>query len=1166
MRYLIVFLCAFCSVSAQTVRINEVVSSNSIHFDEDGDTPDWIELHNYGSQAVSLENWSLSDNPDNLDKWTFPNLTLAPNEYLLLWASSKDRASITHARTLINRGNSFKYLVPSSEPNSSWKSLNFNDANWSNGNSGFGYADGDDSTTLPNGTRSIYLRKKFSITNIESMSSLLLDIDYDDAFVAYINGVEIARANINGNPPAYNATTITDREALIYQGGNPERYEVSNFRSLLNEGENILSIQAHNIGANSSDFTVIPFLSALFTTPSNLGITPPQILRLSSDENNLHTNFKIASDSETLSLTSADGTLVDQILIESLPANTSLGRSRSSNQLVIFSQTTPAAQNATNSYLGVVQSTVVFSEERGLLDGPISLQLSGNNNGEIIRYETGGKEPTATSAAYTNPISINRNTVVRAKIFLNNHLPSQVYTRSYILNADHDLDVAMISTDPAHFFNPNTGIYVFGPSGTYDPWIPYFGANFWEDWERPIHFSFYEKDSDAFAEFNAGVKIFGGWSRGQNGQKSMALFARGKYGDSKFKHPFFDALSYDSFESMVLRNSGQDWMRSSMKDITLTSLMRRSGLDFQEHNPVATYINGSYWGMYNLREKINEHMLASKHNIDADEITLLTNNAEEIEGSNDEYRALINYIRSTNLSIDTNFEYVAERIDLEEYALYQAANIFFGNTDWPGNNIKFWKHPEGKWRWIMYDTDFGFGPFWNTENYEEDTLEFALDPNGPGWPNPSWSTLLFRRLITNIGFRNRFINRYADELNTRFLSANVNAHIDQIYQSIAPEINAHYQRWKSDPSLTQNNPPVIIENTNNWVNYYVNIMRNFADKRPSIAKNHIQSKFNLPGIHRLTISNPTQSQGFVEINDNLKIQTSNWSGDYFETVPVALKAIAAPGYSFSHWSGDVSSTEESIAISLNQPVKAVANFVVSNAPELLVINEIHYTSSNDFDPGDWVELYNPNATAIDLSNWKLKDDDDTHVYTFPENTTIAAESYLIVAKNTSSFSNIFPSITNYIGDFDFGFGNADSARIFDENDILQDEVTYLSEAPWPNCTGSYGSTILLDAWDTDNSLAENWSCHNGKGSPGTMNTNGPLPKTPLKIYPNPVETTLYITGFASSSIVSIYSITGALVLQQVATETIDVSALDKGMYFVKIESEGEKTVQKFIKR
>jgi hypothetical protein len=1163
MKYLLVFLSTFFSLSAQNVRINEVVSSNSEHFDEDGDTPDWIELHNYGTQEVSLEGWSVSDNENNLSKWNFPAMTLTPNQYLLLWASSKNRSSVNYARTLINEGDNFKYILPSSEPNSSWKSLNFNDANWSNGNSGFGYADGDDTTVIPNGTQSIYLRKKFSITDIDNIASLILDIDYDDAFVAYINGVEVARANINGNPPAYNAGTTVDREAMIYQGGYPERYEISDFRSILNEGENILNIQAHNISANSSDFTLIPFLSAIFTNSSNLGITPPQILRLSSNENNLHTNFKIASDSETITLTNASEKIIDQIVVTNLPANASLGRSASSGNLVTYIQTTPGAENATNSFVGAVQSNVVFSEEKSLIDGPIALQLSGNKTGEIIRYETGGKEPTEGSNIYTGPIQINSNTVVRAKIFLSNHLPSKVFTKSYILNSNHKIDLVLLSTDPDSFFDQNTGIYVFGPNGSYQTDIPYFGANFWEDWERPVHLSFYEKDADAFAEFNAGVKIFGGWSRGQNGQKSMSLFARRQYGDSKFQHSLFDELPYDHFESLVLRNSGQDWMRSSMKDITLTSLMRGSGLDFQEHSPVATYINGSYWGMYNLREKINEHMLASKHNIDADDITLLTNNADEIEGSNDEYRALINYISSTNLSIDTNFEYVAEQIDLEEYALYQAANIFIGNTDWPGNNIKFWKHPEGKWRWIMYDTDFGFGPFWNTENYEQDTLEFALDPNGPGWPNPSWSTLLFRKLITNIGFRNRFINRYADELNTRFLSENVNAHIDQIYQSIAPEINAHYNRWKTDPSLTQSN--VNIENTDGWVNYYVNVMRNFANNRPSIAKEHLQSKFNLPGIHGLTISNPTQSQGFVEINDNLKIQTSNWSGDYFETVPVALKAVAAPGYSFSHWSGDVSSTEESIAISLNQPVEAVANFVASDTPELLVINEIHYTSSNNFNPGDWIELYNPNATTIDLSNWKLSDDDDTHVYTFPENTTIAAESYLVLAKNTSSFSNNFPNITNIIGDFDFGFGNSDSARIFDENDILQDEVIYLSDAPWPNCTGSYGSTIRLNTWDSDNSLAENWSCQNGKGSPGMLNTNEPSSKTAIKIYPNPVEDTLYILGTENSTLISVYSILGKLVLQQTVSKTLEIGKLRKGIYLVEINENGSSTIHKIVK-
>ena len=107
--YLLYLFCA-SNVAAQNIRINEVVSSNSTYFDEDGDSPDWIELHNSGSQNVSLHNWSLSDDLADLTKWVFPNMTLAPDQYALLWASSKDRAEISYATTLINQGDSFRII------------------------------------------------------------------------------------------------------------------------------------------------------------------------------------------------------------------------------------------------------------------------------------------------------------------------------------------------------------------------------------------------------------------------------------------------------------------------------------------------------------------------------------------------------------------------------------------------------------------------------------------------------------------------------------------------------------------------------------------------------------------------------------------------------------------------------------------------------------------------------------------------------------------------------------------------------------------------------------------------------------------------------------------------------------------------------------------------
>ena len=221
------------SIEAQSIRINEAMSSNSIFIDEDGDTPDWFELYNYGDDPISLNNRTISDKNDEPKKWTFPNISLESGQYILVWASDKDRSSTNTFRTLINRGDNFKYLVPNSEVSNNWNTLTFNDSNWQNGNSGFGYGDGDDETIIPNGSLSIYLRKTFLIPNKDEIESIILDVDYDDAFVAYINGIEIGRKNISGNPPSYNSVPFTDHESAIYQNGNPDRITITNLSNIL---------------------------------------------------------------------------------------------------------------------------------------------------------------------------------------------------------------------------------------------------------------------------------------------------------------------------------------------------------------------------------------------------------------------------------------------------------------------------------------------------------------------------------------------------------------------------------------------------------------------------------------------------------------------------------------------------------------------------------------------------------------------------------------------------------------------------------------------------------------------------------------------------------------------------------------------------------------------
>ena len=578
---------------AQSIRLNEAVASNSIFRDEDGDFPDWFELHNASSNAVSLNNWTCSDDFEEPGKWIFPDITLDPDSYLKVWASGKDKGDGKVFRTLINQGDEFRYLVPDQAVSSQWTSVGFDDGNWTQGPSGFGYGDGDDATIVPDGTASIFLRKTFSISNAGEVAALILDIDYDDGFVAYINGQEIARSNISGLPPAFNAFSPTDREAQMFTGGLPDRFTIEDIEGLLQNGNNVLCVQVHNVSTVSSDFTVIPFLSAAYTKPTSEGIIPPDILSL-AEKGSLHTNFKLSSSGEILYVFDENGSLVDSLLIPELPQNISVGiPAGQPNELLYFDQLTPGAINPTLGYRGISEADIQFSHPGGL-SGPVSLSLSGIEAPATIHYTLDAALPTQSSPIYTGAIPIDSTTVIRARVFQDDFLPSAPQARTFILDASHSLPVLLLTVNPPDFFSEESGIYSYGD--TYQAEFPHFGANFWEDRERPIHFALYREDGTLEAAYNAGVKIFGGWSRGLD-QRSLSLFARKRYGDSEFDNTFFDHRPYDSYQALVLRNSGNDWNNAMMRDAALTGLLRGADIEYQAYRPMATYINGEYWGI-----------------------------------------------------------------------------------------------------------------------------------------------------------------------------------------------------------------------------------------------------------------------------------------------------------------------------------------------------------------------------------------------------------------------------------------------------------------------------------------------------------------------------------------------------------------------------------------
>jgi len=349
-----------------------------------------------------------------------------------------------------------------------------------------------------------------------------------------------------------------------------------------------------------------------------------------------------------------------------------------------------------------------------------------------------------------------------------------------------------------------------------------------------------------------------------------------------------------------------------LRDAAMTGLMEGSGLDTQAYQPVAVYLNGDYWGMYNLREKINEHFVASKYDVDQDEVDLLEKDGEIIEGDNMEYQMMISYVEQNDLSVPDNYDFVANQMNINNFILYQVAQIYFNNRDWPGNNNKYFRASGIDWRWILFDTDFGFG-IYNQDDYTSDTLAFALEANGPAWPNPPWSTLLLRKLMENDTFRNQFINYFADQLNSRFLTNNVSSLIQSLANGIVHEMPQHTDRWGSE--------------TIGGISWSeeINNMRTWGNNRPEFIRNHIQNRFGLSDSHTLTINNSTPTQGSVAIN-SLSIESASWNGEYFEGVPVNLTALPAEGFVFVGWSGASTSTNSAVQLSLSADATIQAIF------------------------------------------------------------------------------------------------------------------------------------------------------------------------------------------------------------------------------------------------
>lgn len=843
------------------VIINEVLTQNSTGIsDEFGEREDWIELKNSGDQPVSLEGFYLSDDPENLNKWAIGDTLLKPGEYLLLFASGRDIS------------------YPAETPNPVYLPISFA-YSWCDSDDGFEGSSwvrpykSDDYISETGGknqaSASIFLADNAGTLGWQSAEFVLNMDNMDNIDFSGYNTLEFAGyISENRNLHVTIGKSGWASGLKFYQGVD---------QLIEGEGDATYRVQLNLSNTDSAiDLTQFETLNFRNKSVNDTVSLLVKDLRLLHSGYSFHSSFKLSPDGEALYLSNPDGDAIDSMIVPKLSSDISYGRDQNGRS-ALFSTPTPGSENSAEIFTTLLEKPAVVTVG-GFYRDSVYVELA--SDGAELFYTVDGSLPDRGSAKYSAPILLKETTTLRVASYRIGSLSPHVSTETYFINEETSLPVLSLTVDPADFFDPETGLYMPGPkAGSVQP---YFGANFWDaDRVEPGHISFFEPaGSEAFSR-DVGIKIHGGYSRGQ-GQKSLALMFNDEFDEGWLEYPVFpDYPHLKRFKSLILRTGGQHVWDFALYDGFNSSLMKDRGLDYQKMRPAQLFINGKYWGMYNIREKLNEHFFTSNHGIDGDEINLVKDGGIIQSGSADEYIKLENFVNSADMSLAENYNYVESQMDIYNYIDYLCTEIFIVNQDWPANNIKWWKQrtPGSKWRWVLYDTD---GASVGDASIQSDMIGFLLnDDSSIDYPNGPHHTVLFRKLLDNRAFKETFINRLLTLLNTNFSPKVYRSRLAELEKLVGDEYKRCFSRWGYYES--------------DWRDQ-LSYMENFPEVRAGHVRDHLHTHLDAGEDVQFSVSS---SRGELFIN-GMSLNSADFSGIYLDKTPISLSLTGAEG--FDQWS------------------------------------------------------------------------------------------------------------------------------------------------------------------------------------------------------------------------------------------------------------------------
>lgn len=669
---------------------------------------------------------------------------------------------------------------------------------------------------------------------------------------------------------------------------DPEKGNYGDWIELYNSGSASVSLTGYSLSDDIENLG-----RWLFPDGSKISGNGFLLIWADNDDAGYHTNFRLNKGGEIIILSDPGLVVLDSITFIEQIEDVSYGRlNDGGSEWVFFSKPSPGTSN-TGGSTELVAAPPVFSLSSGFYDGQQTLELRAQSEDANIYYTLDGSLPSQSSTKFQNPVILNKTGVIRAIQLQVGYLPSPVVTKTFLIDEPTTLPVFSIVTDPVNLWDDDTGIYVEGTGYTWG----WGHGNFWQNWEKPCFVEFWEDNRKQKIAQAAGLKIHGALTRTAS-QKSLRIIARSEYGKTKFSYRFFKDKNISSFNEIVLRSSGNDWARTMMADGLMNTIVAgQMDIDYDAFRPAILFLNGEYWGIHNIREKIGDDYIEENHGFDKDNLDLLSQIDDIREGDRIAYNELLNFVKQNSMADEANYSFAKSRMDIQEYINYYVAQVFFANHDWPAGNIKYWRTRTefGKWRWILFDTDLAYQkPYLNT-------LLWASDPSihYPG------TTDIFNGLLDNDGFRKQFLNTFQYHMATTFKEERLIGIIDSLQAFIEPEIQRHIDRWIGKHGWTHTNADGVYDETT-WLKSYqdwannVDGFRQFSKNRANFLNTFVSEFYEYGGSFELLLDIDPPRSGKIWINEDIAY-AEPIELVLFKDQPLSIQPVNNIDTEFSNW-------------------------------------------------------------------------------------------------------------------------------------------------------------------------------------------------------------------------------------------------------------------------